>query len=36
MIPAAQTGVGEFWLSPDDKDVRPYGFLIRRQPGGGG
>jgi hypothetical protein len=32
IIPAATTGVGEYWLSPDDTDVRPYGFLIRRPP----
>ena len=36
IIPAAQTGgAGEFWVTPDDKDVRPYGFLIRRHPSGG-
>jgi hypothetical protein len=25
----AQTGVGEYWLSPSDDDIRPYGFCIR-------
>ncbi len=35
IIPAEQTRIGEFWVTPDDKDVRPYGFLIRRHPSGG-
>jgi hypothetical protein len=25
----AETGVGEFWISPSEDDVRPYGFCIR-------
>jgi hypothetical protein len=33
IIPAAKTGMGEYWLSPEDEDVRPYGFLIRKLPG---
>ena len=28
-IPGDVTGLGEYWLSPGDADVRPYGFLIR-------
>ena len=23
------TGRGEYWVSPSDADVRPYGFLVR-------
>lgn len=25
-----RTGVGEYWVSPSDKDVRPYGVCIRK------
>ena len=27
-IPAEQTRIGEYWVSPSDKDLRPYGFCI--------
>ncbi|GBB87479.1 hypothetical protein RclHR1_13970002 [Rhizophagus clarus] len=26
-----ETGVGEYWISPNDKDVRPYGICIRKE-----
>jgi ubiquitin len=29
-IPADKTGVGDYWISPNDKDVRPYGVCIRK------
>lgn len=29
-ISADQTGVGEYWVSPDHRDVRPYGVCIRK------
>jgi len=29
-VSADQTGVGEYWISPSDKDVRPYGVCIRK------
>ena len=29
-IPADQTGVGEYWISPNDNDIRPYGICIRK------
>ncbi|XP_046439670.1 uncharacterized protein LOC124190846 [Daphnia pulex] len=25
----AVTGVGEYWISPNDDDIRPYGFCVR-------
>jgi hypothetical protein len=28
-VPKAVTGVGEYWISPSDEDIRPYGFCIR-------
>lgn len=28
-IAAHRTGNGEYWLSPNDEDVRPYGILVR-------
>lgn len=27
---AERTGVGEYWVSPGDKDIRPYGVCIRK------
>ena len=33
IISASQTGVGaEYWLSPNEDDVRPYGVLVREVP----
>jgi ubiquitin len=29
-ISADETGVGEYWISPSDKDIRPYGVCIRK------
>ncbi|CAF1163585.1 unnamed protein product [Rotaria sordida] len=29
-ISADRTGVGEYWVSPSDKDIRPYGICIRK------
>lgn len=29
-ISADQTDVGEYWINPSDKDVRPYGICIRK------
>ncbi|CAF1424252.1 unnamed protein product [Rotaria sp. Silwood1] len=29
-LPAAETGIGDYWISPSDKDIRPYGILIRK------
>ncbi|CAF4300342.1 unnamed protein product [Rotaria sp. Silwood2] len=29
-LPAAETGIGVYWISPSDKDIRPYGILIRK------
>jgi len=29
-VSADQTGVGEYWISPNDKDIRPYGICIRK------
>jgi hypothetical protein len=29
-IPADRTGVGEYWINPSDKDVRPYGVCVRK------
>ena len=29
-VSADRTGVGEYWVSPNDKDVRPYGLCIRK------
>ncbi|CAG8621821.1 16141_t:CDS:1, partial [Acaulospora colombiana] len=26
-----QTGLGEYWISKDEKDVRPYGICIRKK-----
>jgi hypothetical protein len=28
-IDKAETGVGEYWISPTDDDIRPYGFCVR-------
>ncbi len=28
-VDKAETGVGEYWISPNDEDIRPYGFCIR-------
>ncbi|XP_046439669.1 uncharacterized protein LOC124190845 [Daphnia pulex] len=28
-VPKAETGVGEYWISPTDDDIRPYGFCVR-------
>ena len=27
-----ETGVGEYWISPDATDIRPYGLCIRKKP----
>ncbi|CAF2954419.1 unnamed protein product [Rotaria sp. Silwood2] len=29
-ISADRTGVGEYWVSPSEKDIRPYGVCIRK------
>ncbi len=29
-VSADRTGVGEYWISPSDKDIRPYGLCIRK------
>ncbi|CAF1189966.1 unnamed protein product [Rotaria sordida] len=29
-LSAAETGIGDYWISPSDKDIRPYGILIRK------
>jgi ubiquitin len=29
-ISTDETGVGEYWISPSDKDIRPYGVCIRK------
>jgi hypothetical protein len=29
-ISSDRTGVGEYWVSPSDKDIRPYGICIRK------
>ena len=29
-LSANQTGVGEYWISPSDKGIRPYGLCIRK------
>jgi hypothetical protein len=29
-IPTDRTGIGEYWINPSDKDVRPYGVCIRK------
>ncbi|CAF0852977.1 unnamed protein product [Adineta steineri] len=29
-ISADRTGIGEYWVSPSDKDIRPYGICIRK------
>jgi ubiquitin len=29
-ISADQTGVGEYWVNPTDKDIRPYGICIKK------
>jgi hypothetical protein len=28
-VDKAETGVGEYWISPNDGDIRPYGFCVR-------
>jgi hypothetical protein len=28
-VPKAETGVGEYWISSTDDDIRPYGFCVR-------
>ncbi len=28
-VPKAETGVGEYWISPNDGDIRPYGFCVK-------
>ena len=25
-----ETGVGEYWISPKNEDIRPYGFCVRK------
>ncbi|CAG8548767.1 7228_t:CDS:2, partial [Cetraspora pellucida] len=30
-IPRATTGVGEYWISKKDEDIRPYGICIRKK-----
>jgi hypothetical protein len=30
-VPHDETGNGEFWISPNDKDVRPYGVCIMKK-----
>jgi hypothetical protein len=29
-VDKAKTGVGEYWISPNDDDIRPYGFCIKK------
>jgi hypothetical protein len=29
-ITVDQSGVGEYWISPSDKDVRPYSICVRK------
>jgi hypothetical protein len=29
-VDKAETGVGEYWISPTDDDIRPYGFCIKK------
>ncbi len=31
MLSHDQTGVGEFWISPNDTDIRPYGICIKKK-----
>jgi hypothetical protein len=26
-----ETGIGEYWISPNDRDVRPYGICIKKE-----
>lgn len=33
-VDKAVTGVGEYWISPDGDDIRPYGFCVKEIPDG--
>ena len=29
VVPSYKTGTGEYWVSPSDRDIRPYGICIK-------
>jgi hypothetical protein len=29
-VDKAVTGMGEYWISPTDDDIRPYGFCVKK------